>query len=217
MTYSRDRGYDVDETFFEAPFTEESAYILGFWAGDGWVYKSSLAVTLAEKDKKHIETIRRLMHSQHPIELREREAGSYYRLRIGSRLLVDRLAELGIKPRKSLTYNPKDTLEHLPSTHHRHFFRGLIDADGHVCAKRNRISLVGSKHTCKEFRRFLLRNDIQTKAQVRDTVSQIYTFSASGVFLAAKVGELLYDDSCVALTRKQNQALEIIDNAAQRS
>lgn len=217
MTYSRDRGYAVDESFFAAPFTEESAYVLGFWAGDGWVHNTRMAVTLAEKDKSHLEMIKRLMHSKHPLMHRERDNKSYYRLSIGSKTLTDRLRELGIIPRKSLIYDPQTTLKHIPHTHHRHFYRGLIDADGHVCTKNARIGLTGSEYTCAAFKDFLLNSGIETTANVHATKSKVHRFNVSGLFLAAKACELLYKDTRVALTRKYGRAIELIEKAEEKS
>ena len=211
MTYARERGYAVNEYILNTPFTEEAAYLLGFWAGDGWVYKTQMAVALAERDRDHLVKLRSIMGSEHPIKKKVYKGHTCFALSIGSRRLVDRLKELGIHPRKSLTYDPRKTLKHLPTSHHRHFFRGLIDADGYVSERHDRIVLTGTQKACQAFKKFLRTNGVITEAKVsKDKDSNSYRFSIGGVHLTAQGCALLYGDSSVSLSRKQASAKDII-------
>ncbi len=128
------KKHTVNETFFDE-FNETSAYLLGFIYADGNIAWDpnpkkgyySLTITASAKDKSHLENIRNLLSSTKPL-LYSGKTNSY-RLIVNNKRLCQRLMDLGVTPRKSLTvqfpqFIPK---EHLP-----HFLRGVIDGDGTV-------------------------------------------------------------------------------------
>jgi hypothetical protein len=70
------RKYDLDHDFFSND-TEESFYVAGFLAADGWKIHRSLnsyviGLSLAAKDVDHLKIIRDLMKCTSPIKFRER-------------------------------------------------------------------------------------------------------------------------------------------------
>lgn len=124
--------HTVNENFFDE-LNELSSYILGFIFADGgisWNPKKhywSLTITSSAKDKEHIEKIRKLMKSTKPL-LYAKSTNSY-RLIITNKILCQKLMELGVIPRKSLTLNFP---EYIPKSLLKHFIRGIIDGDGNV-------------------------------------------------------------------------------------
>jgi len=121
--------------FFKT-WTPEMAYILGYIWIAGAVENSKtshkLVLRCSTKDEQVILYVRQCLGSQHKIhhQLAEFRDGVNYepktRVYIPSKLLVERLMELGVKPRKSHLDLPFP--EVLPQ-HLSHFVRGYLDGD----------------------------------------------------------------------------------------
>lgn len=140
------RKFKID--FFEK-WSPEMAYVLGFLYADGDiedVRKSSRTqyITFASVDKGILESIRKVMCSEHNLNYRAPrkitygngktyESSGIYRLRIGSKKMFDDLLKLGLTPRKSLTIKFPDNI---PNNYFSHFVRGYFDGDGCVTIKR---------------------------------------------------------------------------------
>lgn len=123
----------VNTNFFKK-WSPEMSYILGFIAADGNIHWDPnppkcywcLTITAAEKDKEHLEKIRKIMRSTK--ELLYSPSTKSYRLIVNNKILCCDLMKLGIKPRKSLTLN----FPRIPQKFLRDFIRGIIDGDGNV-------------------------------------------------------------------------------------
>lgn len=120
-----------NEKFFDE-LNENSAYVLGYIFTDGNVSwnpnKSywSLTITSSEKDKNHLENIRKLLSSTKPLLYSPKTKS--YRLIVTNKKICQKLMKFGVIPNKSLTVNfPNISKEYL-----RHFIRGVIDGDGSV-------------------------------------------------------------------------------------
>ncbi len=175
------------------------AYVLGYLYADGSVHTSSrgsyFAVTSI--DRSSIETIRKLLSSQHsiyeydPVGITRKKR---YCLRIGNKYAYDRLIALGMFPSKSLTLR----LPKIPSPYLRSFLRGYFDGDGCVYLYRTkgiRQKLILRKLsvilTCGS-RMFLddllgvLRNElplVQTKVYMSSTAYQLRFSTKDSVVL----------------------------------
>ena len=109
------------------------AYILGFFAADGSMYKTKRGTHFIEfqiTDKELLQQIKKLFDSNHRIAIRNRskECKPLYRLQIGSKTMFSDLIKLSMTPRKSKTLKFPD----IPVNHLRHFVRGYFDGDGNV-------------------------------------------------------------------------------------
>lgn len=120
----------VDETFFDT-WTPESAYILGLLMADGTLTtnpKGSRYVELVSTDKSLINVFRLLLNSSHKIAIKKRPSSVLwkptYRIQIGHRALISRLANIGL--------SKKSVVPYMPRKHYRHFDRGFFDGDGCV-------------------------------------------------------------------------------------
>lgn len=148
-------GYKVDEDFFEN-WSPEVAYIVGVIAADGGVYinklhnKHDLEITSVDVD--WLDKIRKVMKAEYQLYKRVYKGKNgkcllVYRLRIGSKKLVNDLLKIGITPRKSLTLRFPTIPEHYLS----HFVRGYFDGDGDMwtCVRKNhffmQLSFCGSR------------------------------------------------------------------------
>ena len=57
--------YYVNEDFFENIDTEEKAYVLGFWAADGWMHVRALFIAVSEEDLEFLTMIKILFQPKH--------------------------------------------------------------------------------------------------------------------------------------------------------
>jgi hypothetical protein len=123
-----------NEHFFKE-WTPQMAYILGFFAADGCMFRSRRGGYFIEfqiTDRELLEAMRQALDSNHhiatlPVEVRERPK---FRLQIGSKVWFEDLLRLGMTPKKSHTLMMPD----IPVEHLRHFVRGYFDGDGNVYA-----------------------------------------------------------------------------------
>lgn len=212
MRYHRKKGFPVNEGFFDAPFSEEAAYMLGFIAGDGWINGNTFAITLAEKDKRHLDKLKAAIGSEHNIYLRVRKGKRYYQWKVGSKTLTKRLESLGITPNKSKTMDPSKILKKLRRSLHPHFFRGLVDADGWISkpGANPKIGLTGSKLACEAFLHFVRARGVNTQTTIRKKASgDCYVVAFSGARLGKSVCRILYSKSNLYLDRKKERAQAI--------
>ncbi|BAC13684.1 hypothetical protein [Oceanobacillus iheyensis HTE831] len=95
------RKYRLNEDYFKT-WSNNMAYILGFFIADGTVAKGAQFVSLAQKEKYILEQIRDELASNQPIY--KNENTGVYILSINSRILKKDLTEIhGIYPNKSNT------------------------------------------------------------------------------------------------------------------
>lgn len=215
------RVYAVNESAFDAP-SEARSYWIGFLMGDGNVtIRKTTAVTslsLGATDQNHLFKFRQFLGSNHPISVRPLRRTDGYkdgesaRIDIASAPLARSLAAFGVVPRKSLTTAV------IGLEHDRHFWRGVVDADGSVFIseekhpKRGRprrrpiIVVAGAEILMKQFSLFC--------ATVTDRIatvrrhSSIWTVRYSGRH-AIDVVKALYGNCSVALDRKMAVATAI--------
>lgn len=92
------------ETFFDV-WTPNMAYVLGYFAADGCMYKNkngSCYLGFLSIDEELIITVRKIMKVTNRIEIRQRKSWkSAYILQIGSKILYNKLLNLGLTPTKA--------------------------------------------------------------------------------------------------------------------
>jgi len=128
------KKYSVDSSFFNT-WSAEMAYVLGFIAADGNVYKTERThiLQIASDDIDIIEKIQIALKHNGPIHFKQRENGkTSYSLRICDLLLFNSLLNLGITERKSLTITPP----FIPKPYIHHYIRGYFDGDGSVSYRK---------------------------------------------------------------------------------
>jgi hypothetical protein len=135
------RNYQFDTAFFNKIDTFEKAYWLGFLYADGCV-KDRGYVQLASAEIEPIEKFKKSIKAEHPIVKEANNRSKYnnstdvlYFLRIGSKSLVDQLAQLGCTSRK--TFSLKFPTKVVPSCFMWDFIRGYFDGDGSLCLRSN--------------------------------------------------------------------------------
>lgn len=118
------------ENFFDS-WSENMAYVLGFLAADGTIYKNkrgSYYIAFTSTDEELIVQMKKLMRVSNKIETYQsnKEWRLRYTLQIGSKKIFARLVSLGFTPNKSLTLK----FPQIPDELLGHFLRGYFDGDG---------------------------------------------------------------------------------------
>lgn len=131
-------------------WSNSMAYILGFLFADGGINKkrTGFSVNLKREDDSVLEFIRKelkcsrgLYHSEGKLDSRTGNIGQpQSHLRVSSIVLVKRLIELGLRPRK--TYND-DLFPDVPDLYVPHFIRGYLDGDGTTSISSDDVITVG--------------------------------------------------------------------------
>ena len=132
------------------------AYILGFLFADGCVSeRGSVMINLSEKDQSVLNFIKEEMKSSCTIYQSKGRLDSrtgnvsqnQVSVHISSTIVVNRLIEMGMNPRKTYTNDP---FPDVPNDMLPHFIRGYFDGDGSVSLYKDRrwdacsLSFVGS-------------------------------------------------------------------------
>ena len=123
------------EQFF-GTWSPDMAYVLGYFAADGTMYKNkrgSCYIGFCSTEKELIETTKAVMRVSNRIEEYQPDKPNHqkrYTLQIGSKRIYGRLLQLGFTANKSLTLRfPEAPNEFLAD-----FLRGFMDGDGNVMA-----------------------------------------------------------------------------------
>lgn len=126
--------YLVDHNYFDEISDRDKAYWLGFLYADGFIIKQgnqkSVGLTLATKDREHLEAFKSALSSQHPIhDYISNNGNEYSRLLITSEQMFDQLSQKGCIERKTttLTFPPNHIV---PKVYQSDFIRGYFDGDG---------------------------------------------------------------------------------------
>jgi hypothetical protein len=199
------RRYSLDEGFFEATDTAEKAYWLGFLAADGGImpHGSGVAVHLAERDLGHLRKLASALGSDAPIE----KTPTGPALRLHSKRLAESLAPLGVVHRKSYLGTPWGGRPDLMP----HYWRGLMDGDGHISKSQAYIALAGTQAVVTAFSVFA-HEVCGTDAKPRPaTRGAVWAFMVVGAKKVPVLLEAIYGLDGPVLERKAAAAAALID------
>lgn len=199
----------IDSNYFNEINSEEKAYWLGFLTADGYIKDNIIELTLAEKDKKHIEKFKNAIKSEHTIGIKKAVLNNKefisYRISIKDKKIGEALASYGLNNNKS--YNAFiPSIFKLPYKYVRHYMRGLFDGDGSIYNGANgiNISIVsGSEMMVKDIYN-TVKEHIGLKMSYRKSrnLHELRLFSQKDV---NKFLSWLYDESSIYLDRKYNK------------
>lgn len=121
-----------NENFFKK-WSDEMAYVLGFFAADGCMMRNKRGAHYIEfhiTDGDLLAKIRNALESNNTIASRKKieNQKQRYRLQIGSKKIFGDLKHLGFTERKS----GKMIMPKVPEKYFSHFVRGYFDGDGNV-------------------------------------------------------------------------------------
>lgn len=215
------KTYNCNENFFKND-TPESFYLAGFLAADGSVqyrkYSDVLKITLSKKDKDHLEKIKILLKSNHPIKdyiVKPSKLVKSYNesseLQIVSNNIIADLKRFNIIPNKTKTYTytiPENIVNNQLISH---FMRGYFDGDGTITfcglsknrtVKQLSFSILGTEFFIDQYRNLLINNCKINSAKIVKH-SNVFKISYSGNNVVKKIYEFLYDNKYnISLKRK---------------
>jgi len=214
----------VDHSAFSGDINEEKAYWIGFILGDGCIRNAKLSPTisieLSSIDHSHIEKFKTFMKSDHKIYVADRSGiynfaggrGDEYverktsSITFASKQVAKDLGRYGVNPNKTGSELACDELKF-----NRHFWRGVIDADGsvrhedwmskagNVC--RRYVFLCGTEELCNQF--------LDWVRTFVDTETKVYPYKSGNLHRVRITGpkasvilNRLYDDCEISLDRK---------------
>lgn len=144
----RPRAKTCNEFFFETIDTEAKAYWLGFIHADGCIVRGGkLQISLAAVDEPHLWKFRDAINSDHKISCNAKY--NSVGITITSQQMCNDLVRHGVLPRKS-------TVGGIPCVapeFRRHFWRGVVDGDGHLLFARGApvLGITGHDDTLNAF------------------------------------------------------------------
>jgi hypothetical protein len=205
-TTQTSKRYSFNENYFNTIDTENKAYWLGFILADGCISRGKdIIIALKELDKLHLEKFIKCINgdNKYQIVISNGFGGSYptARLAIRSKLMCGDLQKYNITEKKSLTAVPPSIQKHLQ----QHFWRGVIDGDGHICINKQgpytslEVGLCGSKPIIQGFIDYV--QNVLSFNLTLSTDKNIWRTKTSGK-KAVKLCALLYTDAMVSLDRK---------------
>lgn len=195
----------VNHNFF-SEWSEEMAYVLGFWATDGCLYGNEMS--FAQKDESILDFIRMAMQSKHSVY----KSGLMYTLRFRSdHIKKDLLNIFGVESleRKSKTILfPFVPIVFLPA-----FLRGCIDGDGSLQIRGNGTPRIRFGTASRIFMKGFLDSIVEQAGicakSHKHKEKEFYEVSFGGI-KAKCVARWLYGSNEIALERKQQIANQIM-------
>lgn len=206
------KKFQCDDYYFKKIDSEEKAYWLGFIYADGYITKPNIvAISLAIKDKEHLQKINNCLKSTYKIKEYIQSQGynpntSYCRLSITSDQLFSDLNKAGCLLNKSLILQPPVLDKELII----HFIRGYFDGDGSwAISNKDRIGFSFKLCGTKEILNFIQEN-LNTKSKLykrkKDNKNNYY-ISVSG-WQVMNIMNKLYLNSSIYLDRKYKLYLQ---------
>lgn len=223
-TAQKNRQYKINEHYFDEIDTPNKAYILGFLWADGCNFskKSTISMTLEEKDMDDLDRIRCEIGSERPLEFidysNKHDFGytykNQYRLLLFSSHMCKTLEDIGMVPNKSLVVKFPTLSNELI----RHFIRGLFDGDGSVCRSKykNRqsyqhtLTITSTLMVCEELVN-IVENTLGIHCHIYEASNHndvTKVFNISGKNQIKKFTDWMYDDSDLKLTRKYERYIQ---------
>lgn len=204
----------VNEIFFHK-WSTIMAYVFGYICADGnvaWDNQKGyycLTITAAEKDKLHLEKIRRTIESSKP--LLYGKSTKSYRLVVNSQKICLRLMRLGVMPRKSLILKfPK-----VPNKYLKDFIRGYVDGDGSLRFFNRKRSPYFELMICSGSKEFLttlgkkINGELEITSKMFNIGKHCYILRYS-CSRGLKLANWLYQDAKIFIARKYNKYQEAL-------
>lgn len=216
------RTYKLNEHYFDMIDTPNKAYILGFFYADGCNIKnkSTISMSLEEKDKEILEKIRLEIGSERKLEFinqskRKDKNNDYHyndmwRLLLFSTYMCDVLETHGMMPNKSLKLKFPEWLD---KNLYSHFIRGYFDGDGSLCIHQKQngkyhplLTITSTNDFCQRCLE-ILREELNIGGGIYDASSHngiTKVISISGFVQLEKVLSWLYKDADLYMKRKHD-------------
>jgi hypothetical protein len=205
--------YNHNNQAFKNIDCEEKAYWLGFLYADGNIYlpRGQVELTLANKDREHLELFRNFISKNVPIKERLVNLnGKTYkacRIQLTSMDIAHDLINKGCIQNKSLQITFPCT-RMVPDYLVHHFIRGYFDGDGSAIMRKEKkwsdqafISIVGTKPFLLKLVQHLSAVGISEKCRYYKK-GNAYSYHLAGNGNYKKFHKYIYKDATIYLKRK---------------
>lgn len=189
----------INKDFFKT-WSEEMAYILGYWFADGCIgsWSNGYHFCITSKDESIINKIKEILESYHKIKYRKSD--DTYTLTFSCKEIYNDIVKLGGCERKSLIAR----FPMIPKKYIRHFIRGYFDGDGSIYLRNYEphVNFVGTKAFLKS-----LMENLPYKGNLNNTTELTYQLSYSSEY-GREILDYMYVDSNIYLKRKYDKYKE---------
>lgn len=214
--YLKDKGYEIVQNnqkytyntdVFKEIDTEEKAYWLGFLSADGCLLAndSIVELTLAEKDKDHVERFASFISRD--LKVSYRKSTKSYRVSVCNKEIKEDLIALGVTPQKSLTL---EFCSLIPSHLMHHYIRGYMDGDGSIYIRTDgqvQVELIGTI----QFLDTVIEK-LELKHNKKRMHGNAYAIRYSGNKGALNMLHHLYKDATIYLPRKYEKYMQVVES-----
>ena len=209
-------GYTLNKDAFDTDFSDEtSSYFLGFILADGSLSMDKLSVTIKQEDGYILKKLQEFLGMNYGYRessvFDKRTLKRYYNATLGlkdAKIISDLNAQNIFKNKSA-----EEKLPNIDWRSNRHFWRGVVDGDGHVKALNGApavLVLVGSEEIINGFIEFADINVGFITKRPAVTVkhkNKILYHVQITVDDARNIAKFLYKDSSIRLERKYNKTL----------
>jgi len=146
------KGYTINEEAFSDVNEEACAYFYGWLLTDGCLSKKSVSLELSSQDEEILLNLKNYLQSSNTIRRRSRvdsRTGNTYHqssFAFSHATILERLKAFGFDAKKSLNEKCPEQL-----AFNRHFWRGVIEGDGHIAKNSFRLEVCGGKELAESF------------------------------------------------------------------
>lgn len=215
------KTYHCDEYYFDKIDDQDKAYIIGLLWADGYNNEKigKITLQLQERDKKILEDISDLLHSDMPLwflNLNDKNPNwsNTYTLSLRSKHISNILTSYGMIQRKSLLLTFPEWLD---KSLYSHFIRGYMDGDGSVYYSKDRnvlrVEIVGTKMFLDVVRNICAKIGVKTNLYHKNNQNSItyklYTTSNSG---SLKFLNWIYNNANLKFQRKYEKYIDALES-----
>ena len=193
--------YYVNEDFFENIDTEEKAYVLGFWAADGWMHVRALFIAVSEEDLEFLTMIKNIIPTDAPIVTKTKKSEFNRKrlsiLSLARKKMYQDIQKLGYTDQKAENMVFPD----IPKKLYKHFIRGFWDGDGYIGERQ--FSVVGKNQLFFRTLQNIIFEETGAKLNfglLRGTYPRL-----TGAKKHKDAIRWIYSDSSIHLDRKYNK------------
>lgn len=217
--------YQINETFFEKIDSAQKAWMLGFIAADGCIYKreghqAMLTISVRDYDIEILELFKKYISPEHSIIQicdKRRPNTIMSTLQLTSDILCNSLKSLGLGPRKTFELDIDNILKKLPEKYQFAFILGYFDGDGNVDAPSNgtisksHVRISGPIKNLKALQAFLLEKHIETsviedKRKYKEPFGSLECKNTTSKYCFLRK---IYDSKVTSLSRKKEIAEDL--------
>lgn len=202
------KGYTINEEAFSDVNEEACAYFYGWLLTDGCLSKKSVSLELSSQDEEILLNLKSYLESSNTIRRRSRvdsRTGNTYRqssFAFSHTTILERLKAFGFESKKSLNEKCPEQL-----AFNRHFWRGVIEGDGHIAKNSFRLEVCGGKELAEAFASYCTAICPEYTPKVKMN-GKMYVGYVSSKYQIKKILDEIYKECNYKLSRKYQVYLE---------